>query len=76
VRIWLLDKAKAELSEAIHEESEAKLYAAEMMKRQRGKDGWSQRAWRGEGTKAKREHAKAKKRVTMLREVIGELEWH
>jgi len=73
-RFWLLEKAKADLAEAVVEERCSRWHAAEMMKRQRGEDGWSAYAWAGEGTSAKREHAKTKKRVDMLRHVVGELE--
>lgn len=73
-RLWLLEKAKADLDEAKVYEREAKCRATEMMQRQRGEDGWDPAVWSGAGTKAKRGHAKARKRLAMLRGVCAELE--
>jgi len=70
---WLLEKAKVDLREAISNERELKRIAVEMMKRQKGKDGWDREAWKGEGTKAYNEFCAAAKYTRRMRKVVCSL---
>lgn len=73
MRLYILDKATFDLGIAKYEEQELKRIASEMMKRQRGEDGWDPVAWSGEGTKARRDHSVAKRRREMIESVVKEL---
>lgn len=69
-RTWLLEKAKADLREALSWQRQAAALVKEMAYREAGLGGWNAVAWKGETAKEKRGLLKAKRRVAQMREVV------